>query len=333
MSQSQLLSIIIVSYNTKDLTLATLESVVTELAAHSLIPKTEILIVDNASKDGSQTALKAWRTKTRKFQPDLAISIIENTANTGFATANNQAIELSRGELIFLLNSDTVVLPGAIAKLIQTFSDHPIDNKTSSTSSHRGTLDRLGLLSAQLLNANGSLQPQGGDLPSLWAVANQLLFLDDLPIIGKFLPSTQHTGRRASLQSRRLVQKGWVAATALMVRRETIAEIGPLDDSIFMYGEDVEWCLRAHNHHWDVAIDQDAHITHYGSASSSSSRAILGELKGYEIIWAKHKPLWQRPVLKGIIGLACVLRGLLFGTILQQPKRATPYWQYLSQKN
>ncbi len=321
------LSVIIVSYNTAKLTLATLDSLVTDLQTSSLLATSEIFIVDNNSKDDSLAQIKNWQAKkASKHFPNLTLHIIENKDNRGFAYANNAGIEQAKGEYIFLLNSDTIVHPGACAQMISIFEQNPSNEATAHLSSYSSKTDKIGMVSAQLVNTDGSLQSQGGDLPSFASILPHFLFIDDIPFFGQFLPSTQHT----QTQTTGLSQIGWVAATAVMVSRALIKEIGPLDQHIFMYGEDIEWCIRAKKHHWDVVINHDAKITHIGSASSHSSRAIIGEMRAYEYIWAKHKPLWQRPLLQASIKVACVLRIVLFGTILRQANRAQPYKELLT---
>ena len=111
----------------------------------------------------------------------------------------------------------------------------------------------------------------------------------------------------------------------MMIRKEVLAEIGLLDNNIFMYGEDVEFCMRARDHKWKVAIQPTARIIHLGSASSSSKNAVIGELKGYIYIWAKHKPLWQLRFAKSIIQIGVRLRIVLFGTMFHDSHRATIY--------
>ena len=320
-----LLSIIIVSYNTKDLTRQTIESVLKDLEHSSLLQhQSEIIVVDNHSSDGSVAFLK-----TQFANHFVPIHFLENAENVGFARANNRALEKAQGEYVLLLNSDTIVQSGALEKMVTSFQAHPIEERTSVLSSERGRLDRLGILAAQLQNADGSLQRQGGSFPGLLSVGVHMLFLDDLPLIGQWLPSTQHTGRNTRHKSNdtQPQQQDWVGGTAMMVRREVFAEIGPLDQNIFMYAEDIEFCMRAQDHHWDVAILPSAQVTHLGSASSSSANAIAGELKGYIYIWSKHKPLWQMPFLRLVLGVGCVLRTLLFGTMLQQSEKARVYRQ------
>lgn len=318
------LSIIIVSYNTKDLTLQTIESAWNDCQSSEILKnKTEIFIVDNNSKDGTVAAIK-------KQFPLKNIKVITNKDNKGFASANNQAIKKSKGEYVILLNSDTIVQKGALPTMVETFERYPLDDTTSTLDSVNEVTDRLGILAPTLINPNGTLQPQGGDLPSLLTLFAHMSFLDDIPLIGRLFPSTQHTGKRMSErfhdQSQQLepLKRGWVGGTAMMIRREVIDEIGTLDDNIFMYGEDVEYCLRAKKHHWDVAIDRHAKITHFGQASSTSANAIKGEFKSYRYIWTKHLPLWQVPLVKFILALGITLRVILY-TLLMKPESRRVY--------
>lgn len=316
-----MLSIIIVSYNTADLTVQTIESAIQEIKNSSLLHKqTEILVVDNHSHDDSVEKLKKL-TKSTQFE----IKLIVNTENLGFAQANNQAVTKARGKYILFLNSDTIVQPKSLEKMVESFEANPIDEASAVLETHYGKLDRLGILSPLLLQPSGDPQLQGGAFPSLGTILTHWLMLDDLPLIGKFFPSTQ---QKYLAQPRTpVLQYDWVPGTAMMVRRAVIDEVGSFDQNIFMYGEDVELCMRAKAHHWDIAIQQDAPIIHLGSASAGSSRAILGEIKGYLYIWAKHKPAWQMFWLKLILWSGCVIRRLLFGTMLRQPARAQIYAQ------
>ena len=325
------LTIIIVSYNTKKLTLQTIDTAWKEAqSSPNLAKKTEIILVDNDSKDGTVDAVKkAFDSKN--------IKIIANKHNKGFASANNQGIKIAQGKYIILLNSDTIVQKGGLAGMVKTFERLPIDIRTADLASETNKIDRLGILAPTLLNPDGTLQPQGGDLPTLCSLFAHMSFLDDLPIIGKFIPSTQHTGFRQSEKLRyhtndnRLIKRGWVGGTAMMIRKEVIDEIGLLDDAIFMYGEDTEYCMRANHRHWDVAIDPQAKITHFGQASSSSANAIKGEFKSYTYNWSKHKPLWQIPIVKLILKMGAVLRVIAFSTIKPDKKRRQIYQELLTQ--
>ena len=310
-----ILSIITVSYNTKELTLQTLETAIKDINSSKLLKgKVEIFVVDNDSHDGSPEACENYLKKI-KFPH---FKVFANKENLGFAKANNQATKVALGKYIFLLNSDTITQAGALERLVKTFEKNPTDETTANLNLSNDPLDKLGLLSPTLLNPDGSIQNQGGSRPSLLAVAAQFLFLDDIPFFGKFLPSTQHTGMSdRAFQSYdentpRLIKKDWIGGTAMMIKRELIDDIGMLDGNIFMYGEDQEYCLRAKNHHWDVAIHPKAKIVHFGCASSSSKNAIHGEIKGYLYIWKKHFPHWQLGVLKSILYLGCSIRQIIY---------------------
>lgn len=323
-----LLSVIVVSYNTTTLTSQTLRSVIEDSRRSKLLKdQIDIWVVDNNSSDTSVADIRALAKTTT-----IPIHVIENHDNKGFASANNQAILKSTGEYLLLLNSDTVIKPGSLEHLLQNYLHQPQSEATSVLSSHKDQLDRLGILSSQLLNPDGSPQPQGGSFPGLLSLTVHMLFLDDIPVIGKWLPSTQHTGRNTRTEhDSSLVKKDWVAGTVMLIKREVIDEIGVLDEEIFMYGEDIEFCLRAAHHHWDCAIDTKAKVIHYGSASSSSKNAIIGEMKAYRYIWSKHKPLWQIPVARVILVMGCLLRILIFGTISHNPAKVTAYQAALSQ--
>lgn len=327
-----LLSIIIVSYNTAELTLQTLKSVEADLANSTRLKnKTELFVVDNNSKDTSVEAVRAFKRKAT-----IPITLIANSDNAGFAAANNQGITQATGKYIFLLNSDTIVQPEALERLVAAFEVVP-DQSTAVLSSTPHKLDHLGIVAATLLNDDGTVQPQGGSFPTLWSLFTHMSMLDDLPVLGKLLPSTQHTGMRQQhvaaprlddvqqdeTTKSDLYKTDWVGGTALMIKRATINEIGLLDDHIFMYGEDVEWCMRAAAHHWDVAIHNSAYVTHLQNKSGSSENALKGEMLGYIYIWSKNKPLWQLPVAKAILLFGVFLRILLFSITNNQQKAAT----------
>jgi len=335
----KLLSAIIVSYNTKDLTIQALTSLLKEIKSSDLLKKkSEILLVDNHSQDGSIQAIKQFfhQAKFRDYQ------LIVNKKNLGFARANNQALKQAQGQYLLLLNSDTIVQPGAIDTLVKTFIQHPDQLATATTQDSDEIVDYLGILSPTLLNADGSLQPQGGSQISLRAIFNQMFFLDDLPVIGKYLPSTQQTGRSQQLnqqqlldkqrQQTQLIYKAWVSGAAMMIRKAVIDQIGYLDKNIFMYGEDQEFCLRARNHHFDIAVHPHAEVVHLGSASSSSEQAIVGEFKSYQYIWQKHFPAYQQRLLRWILRAGARFRMLIYRLTGNQ-RQATIYREALAAIN
>lgn len=313
-----LLSIIVVSYNTKDLTIQALESVFFQLQTQPKLAKqTEVIVVDNHSTDSSTIAVNNLFQTTQ-----IKSTLIKNKENLGFAKANNQAIKKSKGNFVFLLNSDTKLQKNCIKYLIDTFYKYPDNEITASLTSSKNKIDKLAIVAASLLNPDGTNQPQGGSYPTLLAVFSQMFFLDDIPFFGKFFPSTQHTGlsQLQVVNTDKLIKQGWVGAAAMMIKKSVLNKIGLLDKNIFMYAEDLELCLRAQNHHYDIVINPQAKVIHYGSASSSHQNAVVGEIKGLIYLWGKHKPNWQMPILKTILQFGCLLRIILFSLIGQQKK-------------
>lgn len=280
------LSIIIVSYNTKKLLKQTIESIPSK-------SDWEIICIDNASTDDSVEMIK------KEFP---RVKVIKNSNNRGFSKANNQGIKKSRGEYILLLNSDTKVKANALENMHKFLKDNP----------------KVGIASCQLLNLDGSIQSQGGYLPSLSNIAFWMLFIDDIPLLRKFLHPYQLRDKKAFTKERQI---GWVSAAAMMIKRNVFEKIGFLDESIFMYGEDVEFCLRVNKAGLQVAITPKASIIHFGQQSSggAASASWLGEYKGIKYIFKKHKPSWEYPIVRLLLKVGALLRMFVFG-ILQGRK-------------
>ncbi|MBU0979054.1 MAG: glycosyltransferase family 2 protein [Patescibacteria group bacterium] len=324
-----LLSVVIVSYNTATLTKQCLLSVIKEVTnSHLLKHKTEIIVVDNASTDDSVIAIGSLishpQTRVTHNAPSQPKKhkFIQNPTNLGFARANNQALAGARGEYFLLLNSDTLVKPGSLEKLVQNM------NWAQSHS-------RIGLLAGNLLNKDGSVQHQGGALPNLWTLKTHMLLLTKLPILGRWLSSTQNQSalyqNTLSSPHGQLHVQGWVGGAALLIPKEVYQKIGPLDENIFMYGEDTEYCLRAKRAGFLSAIDQSAPITHLGFASSSSSQALIGEMTGLLYIFKKHAPCWQLPLVYRLLIIGCYIRIALFGLIGLDKNKAQTYKRAISE--
>jgi GT2 family glycosyltransferase len=116
----------------------------------------------------------------------------------------------------------------------------------------------------------------------------------------------------------------------MFIRRSVVTDIGGLDEKIFMYAEDVDYCMRATKKGWKVGIVPSASICHIGSASGSSNRALLGEIKGLMYLWKKHFPAWQTPLIRLIFWKGALLRYLLFGILLGRKDARELYSQVLA---
>lgn len=288
------LSIIVVSYNTKALTLLCLKS----LNKISAKTKFEVIVVDNNSKDDSPLAIKKMKLRGAE------IRLIENKENRGFAAANNQGFSVSKGKYVLLLNSDTLLKTDAVAPLIKWMESHP----------------DVGIATVSLLNPDRTTQATGGYFPSLLRVCAWALFLDDLPLLSNLIrPYHPHTaGFLGGSVYKKDGQLDWVTGAFLLTRKEIIEKIGLFDEKYFMYVEEVDFCFRVKKLGYKVWYLSQFQIFHKGRASSSSETAILGEFKGLKLFYKKHFPAWQYPLFLLTLKLAAFSRIIVFG-ILKGP--------------
>lgn len=254
METRPLVSIIIINFNTPELTLACIES----LKKYVKVAY-EIIVVDNASKDDSVAKLKS---KTDKF--------IRNKENIGFAAANNQGIKVARGEYFLLLNSDTYLTEDAISKATEFLSIH----------------DEYGIISCSLRNKDGSRQATGGYFPTIGRLVLWMSFIDDIPLVRNILTSA-HPHLAFYETSREL---DWVTGAFFMIRREVIKKAGNLDEDYFMYVEELDFCFRARKEGFKVFYLADTSIIHLGQASSTNEFALTSEYKNLVLFYKKHFP-------------------------------------------
>ncbi len=293
------LSIIIISYNTKKLTAEAIRSVLTQKDVDCL----EVIVVDNHSSDGSVAYLK------EKF--GSKISVIAQSTNAGFSQANNVGISKSSGEYLLLLNSDTVVMEGTLRKLLDAAMANP----------------RYGILSPRLVNPDNSFQPQGGRLPTLLTIAAWWLW--PLPgIIPGVSPYQELVDPLSTGKTPYPV--GWVAGTAMLLQRDVIDSVGNLDEHIFMYAEDVDYCIRAAKAGFLVGIVPDALVLHYGSASGSTHRSKVGEITGLRYVLSKSHSRVHALVIDAIFVTGALLRYLLFGILKGNTESRVLYRDILS---
>jgi GT2 family glycosyltransferase len=225
------LSIVIVNWNTRAMLATCLESIFASTAS----PNWEVFVVDNASTDGS------GRMVREQFPQ---VILIENETNAGFARANNQAIQRCQGRYVLLLNSDTCVRAGALEQLVEFMEGHP----------------RAGAAGATLLNADGSLQPSCHPMLTPAHEFWRLIYLDNLIHRATYGPIFWKSSQPRQVE----VIKG----ACLMLRHEALADVGLLDESYFMYTEEVDLCFRLAQAGWQLWWVPAAQITHYGEASS-----------------------------------------------------------------
>lgn len=225
------LSVIIVNWNTRELLAQCLHSVYNTAGDLSL----EVFVVDNASTDGSAAMVRERFPQVR---------LIENAENVGFARANNQAIRLATGRYVLLLNSDTRALSGALSSLVDFMDAHP----------------QAGAAGARLLNANGTLQPSCHRMLTPWREFWRLLYLEHMH------RTVTYPMGSWDVRSPRAVEV--IKGACLMVRHAALVQVGLLDESYFMYTEEVDLCYRLRRAGWLLYWVPLAQVIHYGEASS-----------------------------------------------------------------
>lgn len=246
------LSIIIVSYNTCRLTLDCLESVYGSETVYSY----EVIVVDNASKDDSVQAIQENFPQVR---------LIANNDNTGFAKANNQAMGIAQGRYALLLNSDTIVQKDTFQTMIAYMDEHP----------------DLGAAGCKIILPDGSLDKacrRGFPTPSAsfyYAFGFSKLFPDN-PRFNQYQLGYKDPNETYPVDC--------LVGAFMLVRQETIRQVGGLDETFFMYGEDIDWCYRIKQAGWGIHYHPATYIVHYKGASSRR--------KPFKIIYEFHRAMW-----------------------------------------
>lgn len=299
------LSIIIVSYNTKKLTVNCLRSIRRFAKGISY----EVIIVDNGSTDGSVEVIK----KLPSYQTTM--QLIANKENRGFAAANNQGIKIAQGRYILLLNSDTKLLENTFYEMVSWMDNNP----------------RVGIATCQLINPDGSIQATGGYFPNLGRLFLWATFLDDLPgvaeIFGSFHPHTPSFWTRSKFYTNKR-ELDWVTGAFFLIRKEVVKDVGILDEDFFMYVEELEYCLRAKKQGWKVFFVPKTRVIHYGGASGTREGTILGEYRGLKTFYSKHYPSLLI-FLRFLLLFASFVRILVFG--IMNSRKANLYVKALGE--
>jgi N-acetylglucosaminyl-diphospho-decaprenol L-rhamnosyltransferase len=263
-----MLSIIIVSFNTR----TDLESCLASLQQPAPATPHEIVVVDNASSDGSAEAARRW----------AGVRVIESGGNIGFARASNVGIRASTGANLLLLNSDTVVPAGAIDGMVNELE----------------RLEDVAVVGPRLVDGDGraelSFGPMIGPVNEL---RQKLLTLGHKKGIGVVAAFVERRTRRPHFPD-------WVSGACLLVRRRDAEAVGLLDERYFMYAEDVDFCAAIRANGRRIRFTPDVTIVHRRGRSAATARAATdaayrrSQLAFYE----KHHRRWT-PVLRWYLRL------------------------------
>jgi len=250
------ISFIIVNWNTKDLLRQCIESLI-EQSDHY---RSEIIVVDNGSTDGSvQIVENCYRE----------IRLIRNGENLGFSKANNIGIRESNGRYVCIVNSDIKVLYG-IDSMLDFMEQHP----------------DIGVLGPRTLNSDLSLRHNCRKFPNLWNTLCLALSLHKIWPKSSMFSGTLMT----YFPHDEIKNVDVLPGCFLMLRREALEQVGLLDERFFIYGEDKDWCRRFWKSSWKVVFFPLAEVIHFAKASSSKapSRFAKEKQKANYQYWQKH---------------------------------------------
>jgi GT2 family glycosyltransferase/lipopolysaccharide/colanic/teichoic acid biosynthesis glycosyltransferase len=242
-----LLSIIIVNYNVRDF----LHHALVSLQKAMRGMKGEIIVVDNASDDGSVEMVR------RRFP---AVQLIASKSNLGFAKANNVGLKRARGKYILLINPDTLVQEDTLRVMLRFFEEN----------------HDVGLAGCKILNSDGTFQLAcRRSFPRPWAAFTKMVGLSAL------FPNSRLFGRYnlTYLSPDETYEIDAVSGSFMMVRREAYVQVGGLDEDFFMYGEDLDWCYRIQKAGWKNYYVHSTQIIHY--KGESTKRSNLNEIRTF----------------------------------------------------
>ena len=288
------LSIVIVNWNTRTLLAQCLESVY----AHPPDGEFEVIVVDNGSTDASVSMMREHFSQVR---------LMVNTKNVGFVRANNQAFQECRGRYVMLLNSDTIVQPKALTRMIKFLDENPC----------------AGIVGAWVQNPDGTPQRCYGNFPTIFSESAYAWGLDSR--LSKWFV------RRSSLLQD-AQQTDWVLGAALMIRRDILNQVGHLDEEYFMYSEEIDLCYRVKQKGWTNYVLGTAHIIHLGGQSSQQIPAPMkAELFRSKVkYFRKHHGLGVSLLMFLIFATSILARRLLY-RLQGQTQRSNVWaevWKY-----
>ena len=262
------LSIVIVNWNVRELLQCCLSSVYRATGASLEL---EVIVVDNASSDGSVAMV---------CEDFPQVHLIANDENLGFTKGNNQAIAQSRGRYVLLLNPDTEVVGDALSTMVRYMDAHP----------------QVGALGPQLLYPDDSVQSSRRRFPTM-ATA----FLEST-VLQQWFPGNRVL-RRYYIRDRRddeVQEVDWVVGACLLARRQAIETVGLLDEEFFMYSEEMDWCRRFKEHGWRVVYLPTAQVIHHEAKSSEQVKPLqhIQFQRSKVLYFRKHHDRWQAEVLR-----------------------------------
>ncbi|NUN94581.1 MAG: glycosyltransferase family 2 protein [Candidatus Omnitrophica bacterium] len=268
-------SVILVNWNTAAMTCEAIRSVFAE-SSRSGVP-VEVVVSDNGSDDESVTRI-------REAFPE--VRVIENRANLGFSRAVNRALPQCHGEHVVLLNTDATLEEGALAAFVETFERAP----------------KVGIQGASLLNPDGTPQNSSAPFPNL---ATELV---PKWLLRALHPSVFESKVPPGSTEPREVDS--VIGACLVIRGETLREIGPLDERFFFFLEETDWCFRARARGWKVVVNPGARVVH---GQGKSSEKVLTDSR-IEFHRSRYRYFRKN---HGVLSAGCLFVGMILKLVVE----------------
>ena len=241
----------------------------------------EVIVVDNASTDAGVAIV-------RERFPD--VQLVEQE-NRGLAAGWNVGLARGTGRYFLILNADAWLTGGALAALVAFADEHP----------------KAAAVGPRLSNPDGSLQRSVRGFPTLWRLATEYLFLRKLAPRSELLNGFYAGG----FEHDEVREAEFLMGACLLVRREAVEQVGPLDESFFLFSEETDWCYRFRAAGWKVLFFPGAECVHVGGASHGG-RMLRENVRGHLRFLAKHRGPRTAERARRLLRAALLLRGLAF---------------------
>jgi N-acetylglucosaminyl-diphospho-decaprenol L-rhamnosyltransferase len=269
------LSLVILNYNTREHLRACLQAVHDEGSTGAA---TEVLVVDNSSTDGSAEMVES------EFP---SVALLRSPRNGGFAYGNNQALARCRGDAILLLNPDALLPRGGIARLLDRLGAHP----------------EAGIIGPKLLRPNGTMH-----LACRRSFPTPAVAFYRLSGLSRLFPRHPTFGRYnlTFVDPDQAIEVDSVCGACMLIRRSVVERVGLLDERFFMYGEDLDWCMRARQAGWTVRYEPDIVVQHmHGAASRQRAlRTTFHFFRAMDLFYRKHYVRRYHPLVTGAVRTA-----------------------------
>jgi GT2 family glycosyltransferase len=274
------MAIVLVCWNNK----AYLEPCLASLYARPLQSSFEVVVVDNGSTDGSQTMLQERFPEVR---------LIQNAGNVGLGRASNQGIEATRSRHVLLLNNDTLVNAASLDALVAFLDAHP----------------EAGAVGGKLLNEDGTVQ----------ACYQRFSTLGEEFLIATRLGEGLWPGYPATVDDDRRQEVGWISSACVLLRRAALDQVGLLDESYFIYGDEVDLQFRLHRAGWKVYYLPESTTVHFGGRSMNRWSRRKMVYRGKMLFYQKHYGTVRTVALRAMLSVLSLGKLLLWSGAMLIP--------------